>query len=515
MTLPSQPASFWRVTTAESHFPQLIADIAVDVAVVGGGITGMTAALLLARAGLKVAVIEAGKIGTGTTGHSSGHLRDVPPAGCQQLIASAGAENASLAVQSCRAAIELLAAFIQEEGISCHFQRVPAYLYTESREDLSYLEDEMEAARGLGIDATLTANLPLPFPVRAGILFPAQAQFHPAQYLHGLAEAFARSGGLIFERTRVLDIRDSQPCRIYTERGSAKAQNIILATGTPIHDWFHLPDLLGVAAKIAPYRSYLLAVRRVEKRFGPTAPLPAGLFWDTANPSHHTRSYTDSSGEVLIAGGENHKTGHETDTEACYRRLEEYVRVRYEVESVTCKWSAQFYEPADGLPFIGKPNSHEHLYIATGYSGNLSFGTAAAVLLADLIQGKPNPWRELYDPNRVPIAGATRLVAENLDVAARFIADRFVSEASSLSEVGAGQGKIVDMNGEKVAVYRDMTGAIYALSPVCAHSGCIVHWNSAEKSWDCPCHGGRYSPTGRVIDGPPINGLTPKKISPP
>jgi hypothetical protein len=213
----TQPTgNIWRVTTAETHFPQPIADIAVDVAVVGGGITGMTAALLLARAGLKVAVIEAGKIGTGTTGHSSGQLRDVPPAGYQQPISSAGAENASLAVQSCRAAPSRIAAFIQDEGISCHFQRVPAFLYTESREDLSYLEDEMEAARGLGVDATLTASVPLPFRVRAGILLPSQAQFHPAEYLHGLAKAFTGSAGLIFERTRVLDISDSQPCRIYT-----------------------------------------------------------------------------------------------------------------------------------------------------------------------------------------------------------------------------------------------------------------------------------------------------------
>ncbi|MBD1936812.1 FAD-dependent oxidoreductase [Microcoleus sp. FACHB-68] len=514
MTLPNQPLSFWRKTTAETHFPQLITDISVDVTIVGAGITGLTTALLLKRAGLKVAVIEAFKIGHGTTGSTTAHLSEVPDAGYQTLISNFGKENTRLVAQSRRAAIELIAGFVAQGQIACHFQRVPGYLYTESREEIEYLQEEVQAANNLGVTASLTTDVPLPFPLHAGILFPNQAQFHPMEYLHALAGAIEGDGCHIFERTRVTDITDDVPCRVYTDRGSVKAQNVILATHTPIHDLFHLPDLLLMTTKIAAYRSYVLGVRLVEKRFGPTSPIPVGLFWDTAEPYHYTRTHTDSAGQILLVGGEDHKTGQDVDTEACFQRLEEYVRGRYEVSSIDCKWSAQLYEPVDGLPFIGKPGVHSHLYIATGYSGNgITFGTVAAMLLADLVQGKPNPWRDVYDPNRVPVAGASRLMTENLNVATHLIADRFKSDASRLSEVRPNEGKIVDVNGEKLAIYRDEAGTIHALSPVCSHATCIVHWNNTEKSWDCPCHGGRYSPTGQVLNGPPINGLQPKKIA--
>jgi glycine/D-amino acid oxidase-like deaminating enzyme/nitrite reductase/ring-hydroxylating ferredoxin subunit len=513
MSLPTQTHSFWRQSTPETHFPQLITDISVDVAIVGAGITGLTTALFLKRAGLKVAVIEAYKIGHGTTGYTSAHLSEVPDAGYQTLISNFGETNARLIVNSRRTAIKTIVGIVEQENIQCDFQRVPGYLYTESREDIDYLEAEVEMAQQLGVDATLTTQVPLPFPLQCGILFPHQGQFQPVQYLHGLANAIEGEGSHIFERTKVLDFTDDLPCRLYTDRGSVKAQNIILATHTPIHDIAHQPDLMLLSTKIAPYRSYILGVRLVEKRFGPTNVVPAGLFWDTVEPYHYTRTYQDEKGLLLIVGGEDHKTGQDINTNECFTRLEEYVRARYEVDEIEYKWSSQFYEPIDGIPFIGKPNIHSHLYVATGYSGNgLSFGTIAAMLLSDLVLGKANPWSQLYDPNRVVIGGAADFIKQNLDVATHFVTDRFKSDASRLSEIRPNEGKIVDIRGEKLAVYRDPQGTLHAVSPVCTHATCIVHWNSAETSWDCPCHGGRYSPTGQVLNGPPISPLQPKKI---
>ncbi|HEY9810156.1 MAG TPA: FAD-dependent oxidoreductase [Halomicronema sp.] len=513
MKFPNKPASYWHQNTPETHYPQLITEINVDVAIVGAGITGLTLGYLLKQAGLKVAIIEAKKIGHGTTGSTTAHLSEVPDAGYQTLISYFGSEKTQLVVQSRRSAIEKISQIIAQENIACQFQSLPSYLYTETRQDIEYLQDEVTAAQNLGIKADFTWQIPLPFPTQGGIIFPNQAQFNPLQYLQKLAEIIEGNGSHIFERTRVLDITDSTPCKVYTDHASLKATNVILATHTPIHDLFHLPDLLGMTAKIIAYRSYVLGIKLVEKRFGPTTPIPTGLFWDTDKPYHYTRTYQDETGPLLIIGGEDHKTGKDIDTETCFQRLEEYVRTRYEVDSIPYQWSDQFYEPIDGLPYIGKPSPHSHLYIATGYSGNgLTFGTIAGILLADLIQGKNHPWSEIYDPNRVPLSDAGRLLTENLDTASHFLTDRFKSDAHSYSEVGINEGKIIDINGEKIAAYRDEVGTLYALSAICAHAGCIVHWNKAEKSWDCPCHGGRYSPTGQVLNGPPLAGLQPKKV---
>lgn len=514
MKPPNKPTSYWHQNTQETHYPQLITELNVDVAIVGGGITGLTLGYLLKQAGLKIAIIEAKKIGQGTTGATTAHLSEVPDAGYQTLISYFGQQKTQLVAQSRRSAIEQISKIIAQHNISCQFQNLPGYLYTESRQEIDYLQAEKEAAKLLGIDASFSENIPLPFPTYGGIIFPNQGQFNPLQYLQKLAELIEGNGSHIFERTRVLDITDSTPCKVYTDHANLKATNVVLATHTPIHDLFHLPDLLGMTAKIIAYRSYVLGIKLVEKRFGPTAPIPTGLFKDTDKPYHYTRSYQDETGPLLIIGGEDHKTGQDIDTEACFQRLEEYARTRYDVDSIPYQWSAQFYEPIDGLPYIGKPSPHSHLYIATGYSGNgLTFGTVAAMLLADLIQGKNNPWTEIYDPNRMPLSDAAKLLSQNLDFATHLITDRFKADANNLSEVGINEGKILDINGEKIAAYRDETGTLYALSAICAHAGCVVHWNKAEKSWDCPCHGSRYSPTGQVLNGPPLAGLQPKKAN--
>lgn len=512
MTNPSVSASVsvWQTTAVETSFPQLASDIVVDVAVVGGGITGLTTALLLKRAGLSVAVLEGLHVGGGVTGYTTAHISEVPDIGYQHLISNFGERGALVAVQSRRAAIEQIAKLVLEEQIECSFERVPGYLYTESSKDVSYLESEVEAARKLGIDAIFTTYVPLPFPIKAGILFPHQAQFHSLQYLQALAKAVSGGRGHIFERTRVLDVSGESPYKVSTQRGSVTAKNVILATHTPINDLSHLQDVYLVTAKLIPYRSYVLGVRLL------SSPAPEGLFWDTEDPYHYTRKYVDPmAGEFLIVGGADHKTGEDVDTEARYQQLEQYVRSRFAVESIPYRWSAQWYQPVDGLPFIGKSPAHDHLYVATGYSGNgISFGTIAGMLLADTILGRPNPWSELYNANRVkPLAAGQQFLAQNLDIAKHFIADRFKRNAQTIDEVPKGEGRIVEIDGEQVAIYREQGGAIHALSPVCSHLGCIVNWNKAEKSWDCPCHGGRFSCTGEILNGPPIKNLEPKQLS--
>lgn len=503
MNLPGTSVSVWMDTTETTNFPPLGGNISVDVAIVGGGITGLTAALLLKRAGLTVAVLEAGKIGSGVTGYTTAHITEAADERYKSMISSLGEKDAKLVAESSRVAIDRIADFVTQENIDCDFQRVPGYLYTENTQDISEIEQEAEATQKLGINTSLTTDVPLPISVKAGLLFPNQAQFNSLQYLQGLAKAVNGYGSFVFEETPVTNIKNNPVNDVYTEHGIVAAKNVILATHTPIHNLSSLPDLYVMSTKIAPYRSYVIGVKL-------RSPVPVGLFWDTDSPYHYTRSY----GNILIVGGEDHKTGEEVNNQQCYEELETYVKARYDVESIDYHWSSQYYEPADGLPYIGKTAASNNIYVATGYSGNgMTFGTIGGMLLSDLILGRENPWSKLYDPNRANLlAGVQRFVTENLGVAKHFIVDRFRSDVKELSEVPVGEGKILDIDGKKYAVYRDETGNLCSLSPVCTHAGCIVNWNNAEKTWDCPCHGGRFSTTGEVLNGPPITDLNQKPL---
>jgi glycine/D-amino acid oxidase-like deaminating enzyme/nitrite reductase/ring-hydroxylating ferredoxin subunit len=465
----------------------------VDVAVVGAGITGLTAALLLKRAGKRVAVIEAGQIGTGVTGATTAHLTTMLDMRYQDLIGKWGADGARDAAASSRAAIKQIAQ-IAAEQIDCDFEWVDGYLYTEDARQLAMLHAEAKATERIDLETTLTGQAPLPYPVRGALRFERQAQFHPLKYLQGLARAVEGDGSRIYEQTRVLDVADREPCRVQTETGTVTADSVILATHVPIND-------LLFTALVAPYRSYVLGLRLNES-------VPNGLFWDTAEPYHYIRGY----GDTLIVGGADHKTGQEQDTEAHYRQLEAFARARFQVAEITYHWSSQVYEPVDGLPYIGKHPLKHHVYVATGFSGTgMTFGTLAAMLLRDELLGQENQWAELYSTTRIkPLAGGKRFIAEGVNVAAQAVGGWLSpAETEDFADIEPGQGRIAEVDGKKLAVYRDEHSAVHALSPICTHAGCIVAWNSAERTWDCPCHGGRYSPTGEVIEGPPSRGLQP------
>ncbi len=495
MTVPDQSTSVWMESTPPTPFPRLDGNRTCDVAIVGGGITGLTAALLLARSGKQVVVVDSGQIGYGVSGHTTAHLTTMVDAHYQSLIKDFGAEQARLVAESSRAAIEQIAALVAEESIDCDFARVTGYLYSESAADEALLHDEIAAAAHVGIAAAWVANLPLPFPIHRAIKVDDQAQFNPLPYLYALAQAVQRHGGAVYEFSHVEAVDGGAPCQVTTDRGTLTAAAVIIATHMPIND-------LYLVAKAEPYRSYVLGVRL-------DGPVPKGLFWDTADPYHYTRQARDGQGELLVVGGEDHKTGHEVDTEQPLRVLEEYVRERYKVREVVYRWSAQVYEPIDGLPFIGEYPLRPNVYAATGYSGTgMTFGTLAGMLLADQIRGVANPYRELYSINRLkPLAGGPSMIKAGIAEAVRFVGDRFKTDVEGTGEIPLGEGRLITLDGEQTAVYRDEQGHLHAMTPVCTHLGCIVGWNNAEKSWDCPCHGGRYSATGTVIEGPPTQDL--------
>ncbi len=501
--LDDRHKSYWIASCEGQRFPALAGDARYDVAVIGGGITGLTAAWLLKRAGRRVVVIEALRVGGGNSGLTTAHLATALDTRYHKLVSDFGAGGARLAAESQRAAIERIDGLSRELGIDCGFRRVPGYLYAETAAGRGQIEQELEAVIPLGMGASLTKDVPLPFPVELALRFEDQAQFHPREYLLPLAARIDGDGCQVHEHTRVLEVNDGKPCSVVTEHGTITADDVIVAA--------HVPFLnrLLLHTKLAAYRSYVLGVRLE------LPPPPAGLYWDTAEPYHHLRTQPFEGGQLLIVGGEDHKTGQEEDTRAPFQRLKAYVQARFGPHALRHLWSGQIIETVDGLPYVGLNSRSSNVYVATGFAGNgMTHGTMAGMLLSDLILENPNPWASLYDARRVkPIAGIKDFVAENIDFPLHLVGDRLkVSEPRALDAIKPCEGKLVEIGGRKLAASRDATGALTVLSAVCPHLGCLVNWNRAESTWDCPCHGSRFSSSGEVLDGPAAKPLEPVVI---
>jgi glycine/D-amino acid oxidase-like deaminating enzyme/nitrite reductase/ring-hydroxylating ferredoxin subunit len=497
------PTSYWVDSTQAPAFPRLDEPIVVDVAVIGAGIAGITAATLLKEAGKTVALLESKEVLRGVTGYTTAKLTSGHNLVYSAITATFGPEAARLYAEANEAAIAHVAAVAEARKIACDLERKSNYVYSESRSEVDKIRAEVRAARNAGLDASFVEETPLPFPVAGAVRQEGQAQFHPRKYLLPLAESIPGDGSCVFQETRALSVEDGEPCRVRTNRGEVIARDVIVATHLPIFDrglYF---------AKTSPKRSYVLGIPVDE------AKAPDGMFISTETPIHSIRHTPFDGRRLLLVGGEGHKAGQDKDTRRRYASLEEWARARFDVGSVEYRWSTHDNYSADRVPYVGKLGRRsDHVYVATGFNGwGMTNGTVAGILLCDAIRGKPNPWAEVYDSTRLPQLGAARrLVKENANVGLRWLGDRLPGRARSVAELSAGEGDVVSIRGERAAVYKEDDGTLVTLSPVCTHLGCIVGWNTAEKTWDCPCHGSRFDRHGRVIQGPAVQNLPRKNV---
>ena len=500
--LPGSPVSLWIATTPETNYPQVPENLTVDVAVLGGGITGIATAYLLKQAGATVAVVEAGRIVKSVTGNTTAKITSLHNLIYDHLISQFGEEQAQRYANAQETAKEKIASLVGDLNIDCDFRRTAAYTYTDVEDQLDQIKAEVEAATKLGLPASYVETTELPFEIKGAVKLDNQAQFHPRKYLLALAEKVVGDGSHIFEETRAFDIEDEEPCTIRTSGGIIRAKSVVISTHFPYHD----PNIYFAA--MYPKRSYVLGCRL-------NGPVPEGMYISAGDPHHSIRNNPYEDGEILMIGGENHKTGQGGDTSERYRRLEEWARANFDIRSIEYRWSTQDNNTIDKVPYIGKLSSgSKHLYVATGFGGwGMTNSHVAAMLLSDMILGRENPWAEVFDPSRFkPITSAKDFITENLNVAKEFMADRISTPKLDDVALPRGQGEVVESNGERVAVYVDDRGTTYACSAVCTHLGCIVHWNGAEKSWDCPCHGSRFNYDGKVIQGPANKDLEPKQL---
>lgn len=496
-SLSEHNPSLWVGTSGATSYPPLGGDVTVDVAVVGGGITGLTVAKLLAGEGASVAVLEAGRICAGVTGYTTAKVSSLHSLIYARLETAFGRRACEVYGAANQSAVATIGDLVASYGIDCQFEPADAFTYTEANESVPEIEAEVDAARRAGLPASFTTETGLPYAVRGAIRVGAQAQFHPRLYCLGLAQAIRADGGAVFECTRALHVDDGS-ATVTTDRGVVQAGAIVLATHLPF------PPDGGYFARSEPLRSYALAVRVAGQR-------PTGMYISIDEPTRSVRSTADG---WVIVGGEGHKVGHDDDTTERYRALEAWAQERFAVESIGYRWSAQDYKSADGLPYIGRMTAGSgRTFVATGYGKwGMTNGTVAAVILTDLIQGRDNPWAATFDSTRVALRqSAKQVFSENLDVAKRFVGDRVASlRAGTADELAPGSGGIVELAGERVAAFRDDDGVVHAVSPTCTHLGCQVSFNTAERSWDCPCHGSRFDVDGCVIQGPAVEDLAPK-----
>jgi glycine/D-amino acid oxidase-like deaminating enzyme/nitrite reductase/ring-hydroxylating ferredoxin subunit len=491
--MPQFPEPYWRETPLSSY-EALNENTEADVAIVGGGITGVTAAYLLAKQGLKVVILEAGNILNGTTGHTTAKLTAQHGVIYDELISHFGEEKTKLYYQANAEAITFVKDLVEEKKIDCDFSMEDAYIYAVSDQAAGKVQKEYEAYQKLGIDSSFSERIPFNIDIKGAAVMKGQAQFHPLKFLKALLEDFTAAGGKVYENTTAVDIEEGQPAAVKTRNGhTVTAKHVIVASHFPFYDakGFYF-------ARMEPERSYIVAVKTREE-------YPGGMYYSADQPTRSLR-YTPVNGEKLVLiSGDSHKTGHESDTLKHYEALEEFAEEVMGIEEYPYRWSAQDLITLDKIPYVGPITENaSNIYVATGYrKWGMTNGIAAAHLLNDFIAKKESPYKEVFTPSRFKAdPSIKKFIKYNTDVAGQLIKGKLEYIPAELDDLEPDHGAPVIVNGKRAGAYRDKEGALHIVDTTCTHMGCECEWNNGERTWDCPCHGSRFSYTGEVVEGP-------------
>lgn len=492
MALPDH-SSYWMDSAPGEPFPRLAGEVRVDVCVVGGGIAGLSAAWELKQRGKTVAVVEAGRLAASVTGYTTAKITSLHTKIYADLVGSFGEDGARAYGAAQEEGLRRIVHWVEELGIDCDLERLPSYTYATDAEGAEQLRTEATIAASLGLPASFVTETDLPFAVAGAVRFEDQAQFHPRRYLAALAARLPGDGSHVFEQTRMRGVDEGSPMTVACEGGTVVADDVVVATHYPVLD-------RGLNfVRLEPHRDVVVAGRL------PEGTVLGGMYISTEAATHSVRVAPTPEGPLLIVGGEPWKTGKDEDVQARYDALAAWSTSTFGI-TPEWMWSTQDNSSADSVPYIGQLHpGNGHLYVTCGFGGwGMTNGAISGVVLADAITGQESPYAELFDPRRVkPLASAKSVLKNAVESVKGLVVETLKpSEVDSVDDIAPGDGALARVDGEKTAVYRDETGALHCVSARCTHLGCFVHFNNAEKSWDCPCHGSRFDHTGAVLQGP-------------
>lgn len=492
--LPQFPEAYWLAASSNPRFPKLTQNIQVDVAIVGAGITGITTAYLLTKQGFKVALLEAGHMLTGTTGHTTAKITAQHDLIYNEFISHFGKEQTRLYYEANREALQFIKQTIAEHQLICDFAEEDAYVYTNSADYIKKITAEFEAYQALGIPGAYVERTPLPFQTKAAVVMKRQARFNPVPYLTHLAHQVTKQGGQIYENTQAVDYNNGNPASVLTSDGHTITCSYVVSCS-------HFPFTDGGGfyfARLHADRSYVLGVK-TDKAY------PGGMYLSAEEPKRSLRAVTVQGETMVLIGGESHKTGQGICTFKHYEALQAFGQEHFGLKEIAYRWSAQDLISLDKLPYIGPITSDmPHILVATGYKKwGMTTGTAAALLFEKLVTGKDSPYQELFTPSRFHADPSLKtFIVQNADAAKHFITGKLEMMHKKPEELKNDEGAVVKVHGQRAGAYRDPEGKLHLVDTTCTHMGCEVEWNDGERTWDCPCHGSRYSYKGEVLEGP-------------
>ncbi|RDU25028.1 FAD-dependent oxidoreductase [Anaerosacchariphilus polymeriproducens] len=496
------PSSYWIESMTQKGYPTLQNDMKVDIAIIGGGISGISAAYLLSQQGIKVAVIEAREILQSTTGHTTAKITSQHGLIYHKIINQLSKELAEQYAAANETAIHMIKKLAKENQIECDYTPQSAYIYTLQDKYIEKIQEEVKAAESLGIQASYLDKIPLDYPVKAAIRFDGQAQFHPRKFLIPLAEKIIKNGGQIYEHSRITNLEEKDTLTLITNQNKKiQADKIIIAS--------HYPCLNKSGfyfSKIYSERSYVIALKAKQQ-------YPGGMYITAEDPGRSLRNQKTKNGDLILISGEHHKTGQGEDTSLHYEKLIDFANKLYTVEDIPYHWSTEDCMTLDNLPYVGQLTSkNPNIYVTTGFGKwGMTNSIASAILLKSLILDGKSPWEDVYSPTRkISASSIGTFISQNSNVAKNFVEGKLSSKQKDI-QLEIEEGRIIDWEGQKIGVYKDRQGKLHIVDTTCTHMGCELKWNSAEKTWDCPCHGSRFTYDGDILKGPAVDSISVQK----